>query len=331
MAFSALLVAPLWLACSGDEPVGDTEVSKTEVDPGSNPTRAAGRRGPVGAGTPVLRALRFEPARPVAGDPIAVRVEATDPDGDFVHLKYAWTVAGQALRGDTAEMTFPKARKGDTVEVIVTATDGTNETTLRGTTRFRNRPPTLSSVRLEPTGRVVSGTSIVARPTAGDRDEDPIHYEYDWQVNGKSVGQTGDKLNTDHLKRGDKIQVTVVAHDRQDRSPAVESREIEISNAPPKIVSEPVIDTSDGVFRYAIRVEDPDGDRSFRYRLDRAPEGMEIDLASGEISWRPAEDQQGTFPIEIVVDDRKGGLARQSFELTSNVEVVEPAPPASAQ
>ena len=45
---------------------------------------------------------------------------------------------------------------------------------------------------------------------------------------------------------------------------------------------------------------------------------MTIDSIQGEITWKP-EDEQGDFPVEVVVDDLQGGRATQAFEVKVGV------------
>ena len=51
------------------------------------------------------------------------------------------------------------------------------------------------------------------------------------------------------------------------------------------------------------------------FRLVRGPEGMSLDPVDGTLTWAPDERHAGTHPVEIEVDDRRGGKATQSFNL----------------
>ena len=95
-----------------------------------------------------------------------------------------------------------------------------------------------------------------------------------------------------------------------------------LGNSPPLILSSPSPIGEDGVFRYRIAVDDPDGDMFFRYRLIEAPRGMKIDLADGSISWAPLPQQVGTHRVVLEVDDRHGAFSRQEFELGVGLEEV---------
>jgi hypothetical protein len=105
-------------------------------------------------------------------------------------------------------------------------------------------------------------------------------------------------------------------------SQPIESPLLMVENGAPLIHSAPGDAGPDGVFRYQVRAEDPEGDTDLRFSLAQAPRGMTVTALGGLVEWRPAADQAGVHPVQIVVEDSRGGRARQSFELTI-------APPAS--
>ena len=86
----------------------------------------------------------------------------------------------------------------------------------------------------------------------------------------------------------------------------IEKRWVRTCGSPPgsarRIFSSPSPIGEDGVFRYRMGVDDPDGDMFFRYRLIEAPAGMKLDLADGTISWSPLPEQVGTHRVVLEVD-----------------------------
>jgi len=98
-------------------------------------------------------------------------------------------------------------------------------------------------------------------------------------------------------------------------------------NAAPSITSQPS-GFDNGEFRYQTRAEDPDGDRTLRYRLVQGPAGLSLDNMSGLAYWKPNADQAGRHRIRIRVEDQKGGSDEQLFDLSLNFGESEP-PPAS--
>jgi len=60
---------------------------------------------------------------------------------------------------------------------------------------------------------------------------------------------------------------------------------------------------------------DPDGD-SLNFSLTRTPTGMTINSNDGSVIWPNA--QEGSFPLEVKVNDLNGGSASQSGTLVVN-------------
>ena len=86
------------------------------------------------------------------------------------------------------------------------------------------------------------------------------------------------------------------------------------ANHAPVILSEPItIAYLDEEYNYDVNAVDEDGD-NLVYELNNSPEGMSIDINSGEIFWLPQADQNGEHAVVISVDD--GELSTiQSFTL----------------
>jgi RHS repeat-associated protein len=87
------------------------------------------------------------------------------------------------------------------------------------------------------------------------------------------------------------------------------------TNSAPQIVSRPErLATIKLGFSYAVRAEDADAD-TLRYLLPIAPANATIDAASGELRWRPTPSDIGKHAFRVAVEDGRGGLAEQPFEL----------------
>jgi len=327
MGGAALLAAGLLVGCGGEEAAKPSGASMAGTP---RPAEDAGNEAPV------IESVELEPAQPVAHQRLQAVVVASDPDGDPIELGFAWRVGGRNVEADGDSIEVPALGKGDSIEVTVTASDGRNESASE-TARVRvgNQPPDLVAVALRPEGDVNRGKPLTAVPAASDPDGDALSFSYTWMVNGDAVEEAGDTLDTSKLKRGDTVRLRVVANDGDQDSNAIESPELRVANAGPTIKSAPPSFEGDGSYRYAVEAVDPDGDRSLRYRLAHAPDGMTIDAVGGVIQWKPTAASAGKHTVEVVVDDLQGGSANQIFELS--VAVKEPAkadaktaPPASA-
>jgi hypothetical protein len=325
-AGASLLALPwlgLGLGCGNEEepkpsgPSMRSPVEKTEEVAGNRP--------------PEIQGVRLEPRDPVPGGEVRAHVTARDPDGDRVALGFAWSVNGTRVPGSGSQIALPHVREGDEIEVLVTASDGQAESEPAwSTTTVANRRPILTNVRVRPFDEVARGASVVATPEASDPDGDSLRYTFEWRVNGEPVRESGPSLSTAELQRGDRIQVHVTASDEESESDRVESAVVRVANAHPEILSQPAQAGSDGVFRYAVEARDPDGDRTLRYSLRTAPDGMQIDPVLGKVKWTPRPDQAGSHDVEIVVEDSGGARTIQAFDLDV-AEVTDSQPPASLE
>lgn len=87
-------------------------------------------------------------------------------------------------------------------------------------------------------------------------------------------------------------------------------------NDPPVIVSAPPPAARQGaLWTYRTVAWDPDSDE-LEYSLLSAPEEMTINSSSGELEWRPGQEDVGSERVAVLVSDGRGGMAVQSFTLT---------------
>ena len=307
-------------------------------DDAADPTpREAASPAPAEAANqpPEVRSLRFEPETPLPGQRVVTRVEASDPDGDPVRLVYTWRLDGRETRRSEAGFDVPQQAKGALLEVSVVAHDGKAESQPRLLdAEVGNQPPKLVDLLVEPARSVTVESEVVASARAVDPDGEPVEFAYAWLVNGRRVEVYDAVLTQRHFARGDTVEVEVVVSDGEDETEPLRAPPITIQNSLPVITSTPQDFDGTGAFRYTPEVEDADGDRQLRFRLLKAPEGMEIDWLRGTVSWRPREDQAGVHHVDLEVDDSAGGVHTQSFVLDVQFEAPEdeaaPSPAAPA-
>lgn len=323
------LAMALVLGCSGGEQ--KPEPSGAPMGGASASKAASGENH-----APVVERVRLEPEVPIPGGRVRALVQASDPDGGSLRLRYAWTLSGAPVGSDTPELTLERGSKGEELALSVVASDGSTESVPgHARTELGNRPPLLTGVLLEPAEGLQVGGIVKAVPEAQDPDDDALRYEVQWRVNGSPFHESGLALDTRSLHRGDQVQIEVRATDGIVTTEPVTSRDLQIGNSAPKIVSSPQTQFEDGVFQYVVEAKDPDGDRHLRYSLVSAPEGMSIDRMGGEIRWQPRPDQAGKHAIEVAVEDGQGGKDSQLFEVTMAKEagrpLVAPVPAARAE
>ena len=328
----AVAGATALIACSGDD---------------AQPTRAMSGSGPVAVGSladrassssmaretnhaPVIETVTVSPAEPSSTDTLRAQVKLTDADGDRSTVHYTWWVNGRRT-GSGSSFELSDVGRGAKVEVSVVAHDGTIESEpVTASVTLGNGVPTISAIRFEPSGAWQVNQDVAAVPDAVDPDGDPLTFEYTWYQNGNPLADAGPTLDGALIKRGDEIQLVVVASDGYAESDEWRTDPIKVSNGAPEITSQPGAISADGVFRYQLRATDPDGDRAFMYRVLRAPPGTQMDELEGKLSWRSDEAHTGEQSFVLEVDDRRGGKSTQAFTLNVSFED-DAQPPASAR
>jgi len=282
---------------------------------------------------PVIQSVALVPSRPRPGETVQANVVANDPDGDPITLEYHWRVAGQSVDAppDRSSLHVESHGRESAIEVTVVAHDAQGASSPEtAVAHVGNLPPTIVQVVLQPSGKVSAGTDITASTRASDPEGSELEYHYHWTVNGRTAPVEGPTLPGNQFQRGDTIALEVVASDGEEDSEPVQSPPIPVVNAPPRITSQPGQIGADGIFRYNVVAEDPDGDKSFRYRLNEGPPGMSIGFDDGKLKWEPPADVAGSHPVEIEVEDLFGGKSTQKFALTLSYETQGQPPAAGA-
>lgn len=254
---------------------------------------------------PQIVSLRITPDTPRVGDLIRVTVEAKDPEGDSITLRYKWYVNGQGLPTETGDSLGSQFfKKGDMVMVEVRPMDGRGEGNPFSSppVLIGNTPPEVASLRLTPT-LVYPGDKVMVEVVGRDVDGDSLSYIYEWRRNGNILpGETGGVLDTRGFKKMDLVSVTVTPFDGEARGKPRRSLPIVIANTPPEITSTPTTTISNGKYIYEVKAVDPDED-TLTFSLEGSPPGMTIDPATGHIEWNIPPEPTGSFQVKVIVTD----------------------------
>jgi hypothetical protein len=285
---------------------------------------------------PVVERLVLHPQQPLPGQQLEARIEVSDPDGDPIRLALEWRQNGRVLlRGAQTTLAPERLQKGDRIEVWVTATDGSAESEPRSASvQVGNQAPLIEALYLAPDGEVRPGQEVTAAPQAKDPDGDVLEYEFTWLLNGRPVrGADRAAFDTSKLTRGDRLQALVRVSDGEAWSPVAESMTLALANRAPRFAGVPPIASSAGLVQAEFQAEDPDGDRSLRFRVLEGPAGLSIDPLSGRLSWRPGPEAAGTHAVELAVADSLGAESALRFELdvVSAASAAPPAKPAPSE
>ncbi len=296
----------LLLACGSGEPAPSSTTSSSA--PAASP--AVG-----GDHDPVIESVEITPSRPMVGGMVEAHVEARDRDGDELRYAYEWRLDGARTGDGDAKLKLSEARKGESLELWVTVSDGQARVTESTWVSVENAPPVVNEVLLE----VSRGGMLVAVPRGNDRDGDSIDFSYRWIVDDDYVDTEGPSIAMNDYRMGALVEVEVMASDGESESAALRSEPYLLRNNRPVITSRPsdVHIVDERSIHYQVEAEDPDQGQRLRYRLEEGPEGMEIDMVLGELSWTPRAEQEGEFPVRVIVEDMNGGKAVQAFTVSA--------------
>lgn len=268
--------------------------------------------------SPTVRFARIVPSPLTLAGSAVAQIEAVDPDGDPVTIRYQWLVNGSPISGQTHEKLLPKSlKRGDIVSVEIAVSDGksTDVTQRLEGVSVGNTVPLVSRVVLGPE-EIRPGVRALAQVAGADADQDEVGYQYRWWRNGELVpGHDEDGLETVGFARGDVIVVGVTPNDRYGAGREVRSEPISLTNSPPAIMSTPAPFVDRTHYEYFVVAKDPEGD-PLAYTLPTGPAGMKIDIATGRIEWLVPAGLTGTHHVRVTVEDSLSGRAFQEFSLT---------------
>lgn len=266
---------------------------------------------------PSIQSAKLSPDPPTLAGPISVIIDATDPDRDPLTFKYQWIVNDRPLTGEIGHTLAPdRFRRGDRVRAVVTAFDGSMDSSPVGTAQITvgNTPPIVSAVAIEPDS-VHVGQRVEAKVETADADRDDVIVAYRWRKNGEVFKESDEPvLIAADLKPGDLLQAEAVPRDAQGPGRGLVSSPVLVRPTLPIITSQPPTHLADGRYEYAIQASAAAGE-TLRYRLEAGPAGMAIDPASGRVVWQATKEQLGLHRVKVVVQDGSGGTAFQEFEI----------------
>ncbi len=247
-----------------------------------------------------LYSIELSPESATKNSVITVKVEGVKPSD----LSYQWIVNDTEIEGAAKNvLKYPELKKNDRVQVKASIKG--KEALVSDTLIISNMAPQIQSARFKPKNPK-KGDELKVEVKTFDADKDNVSLLYEWFINGESVYETSDVLNTDELliKRGDKVSVKITPDDGEQEGMPLTLYSI-VANSPPEI--SPDIKTQFDGFVYTSKIiaEDPEGD-PLTYTLVRAPAGMTIDSESGIITWKVTPKDKGEHDIVISVRDGHG-------------------------
>ena len=290
--------------------------------------------------TPRITSVPQGPA--IVGRPYAYQVVAFDPDGDPLRYLLDGPAGGATIDPITGQLSVTPTNT-TAIELTIRVRDvDANDQTLDGsvtqsfTLPVVRAPGSLPQITSTPVGPAVVGQTWTYRPSAIDPDGDAV--TIDWDTNGSSTGNetvtynaTTSQVEWTPTVAGAEVTLRVTATDRDGET----SQTFTIAAVAPVVNpagnDAPVFTTTPrGPVRagqrwsYFAAATDADGD-AVTYRVDDAStdRGVTIDPTSGRLNWTP--QGPGDFPVSVIADDGRGGVATQSFTVSVSIVNVPPA------
>lgn len=247
------------------------------------------------------------PENPTSSDCLRVVVKGVPGRNAVI-----WSVNGSVVAtGSDTQICPEHFQRDDLVDVQV----GTIDQGATASVTIANSRPRIVDISSSP-AEIFAGMDVSVEPVAEDVDGDDVSFRYQWLINGEeNPVLTEAVLPGNAFTKGDSLQVLITPNDFYVDGPVYESYSTPVPNAPPSITSEPPEGITSLDYRYQVEVSDPD-DSQFTYRLVEAPEGMQIDPASGLIKWSLGGVEPGEYTILIIVTDPEGAEGAQEYKLT---------------
>jgi YVTN family beta-propeller protein len=200
----------------------------------------------VGNQPPVVDGVTLSPSSPLTNDLLTASVTAHDPDNDPLTFTYQWSRNGTVLPAATGSAldlsSSGNGDRGDTIKVVVTASDGIATASNSASVMIGDSAPTVS-VSLTPASPTTSSL-MTATATGADADGDALTYTFTWKVNGqvREVTPTPNPADGFDLSvegngdRGDTVSVEVVASDGTVNSTTA-SASVAVANSAPTVTA----------------------------------------------------------------------------------------------
>jgi RHS repeat-associated protein len=256
---------------------------------------------------------------PRIGQKFRFAVKATDPDlGDAITYRIENAPAGMSIEPVSGEVRWtPLATQAGLSSFTVRATD------LRGATIAATYSVTLPAnaapvVDSSPIVEAMAGQPYEYDVQASDPDGDLLSYLFDAAPAGMTIDANNGMVRwtpgEEHVGNAS-VVVRVIDANGGATTQAWTIAVAPPANHAPEFDSSPLTTVALGQrYDYDSAATDLDGD-ALRYELLEAPAGMAVDTVTGRVVWQPRTDQIGVHAIRLQVNDGKGGLAVQQFEV----------------
>jgi RHS repeat-associated protein len=245
-------------------------------------------------------------------------VAAIDPDDDPITFKLNQSPTGMTISPSGVVDWLPDTPGTYSVSISVTDSRGNDATQSFSILVVQgNQIPTITSI---PVTTATAGTPYSYTIVGTDPDGDTLAFTLITSPAGMTIDSPG--LVTWLPALGGSYPILVQASDGRGGI-ATQAFVIFVASAPnipPTITSTPTLIAGiDSDYRYQVLADNPDNDK-LHYSFSNKPLGMNVN-ATGLVSWRPVND--GNYSATLIVDDGRGGIDSQSFNVTVTGEAAQ--------
>ncbi|MEK6682386.1 MAG: Ig domain-containing protein [Nitrospirota bacterium] len=264
--------------------------------------------------------IKLLPESPSVADNIVAEVKIKGKGRLSGKLNFIWERNNQPIEGLSSNRIDGKSlKRGDVARVKIMPQGGEakGDVFYSDSVVIQNALPVVATVKIKPDKNATKKDTLIATVEGKDPDGDTVSFKYQWVKNGTEdiEGANASTLSPAHFKHGDFINVRVTAYDGTAEGKPATSGYTAIINSAPEIVSQPPTETKGFNYIYKVSAIDLDKD-NLNYSLSKAPSGMSIDSKSGEVRWNIKEGDEGSYNVEIIVEDGNGGRTVQGYLLT---------------
>lgn len=247
---------------------------------------------------PVIRSQAKN--RIAEGETFYYRIDAVDPDGDPLSIRFDKIPKGASHDSDSITWETDYESAGEhAIQITVSDAESSVEQRFLLTVEDVNRAP----VFIEPDAldlQLVENQAWQFTPKVSDPDGDEIALRLGGAPEGMML-ENGILTWQPSFTQAGEYRVDVIANDGKDDTILTLYLQVENVNRLPEITSEPVVSVNEGdEYRYNVRAYDPD-ETPLTYRLIRGPEGME--MQGRHLHWKPDYGMAGEYSILIAVSD----------------------------
>ena len=254
-------------------------------------------------------------------EPLSFTISANDPDGDAVTYSTIGLPSGANFNSGTGEFNWTPDYEDSgnyNVEFIATANSLTDSENITITVLNIDRAPELATI----SNKAVDENNLLSFTiSATDPDDDAINYSTVNLPDGANLDSTTGKFTwipeydddgsyevefiatANSLIDSETITIVVENVDRKPEFATINNKEV----------------NENELITFTISATDPDGD-SVTYSATTLPKGANLDSSTGEFSWTPGYNGEGSYDVEFIAESNSLSNSETIIITVKNVD-----------